>query len=351
MSEEEKKFSYSDFPEDVKKCIVSAQGSHTIKFFAENPGALEVAVKLTELLAKAQERIKSNPQILTAMRHIADRVQKNPESMAALLTAQAAAMQAASSRTCGEFRKAQQELSEQYRKMGIASTQQEYFLSEIKIDSSIPDSAPVPVQNHEQANEIYVKLDCIKSSIENVSEGIDNFWINLKNMVERNEKSSRKWAWASCILSIVAIVIAIAGIITQVIFSCRAEKNDKTGELIKVVKKSHPWSGQQISAEDAKNVCVAFQAITEALQKNVQLEKGNIQLKQEIDRLQANLKKAQDDLAELKKRYNTDKVAWTQKKQKLYTEITVLKKQIEELKAELAKRPLATPVFTQEDKK
>lgn len=354
MSEEEKNFSYADLPEDIKKLVSSTQGCNAIKFFDKNPGAFQAAVKATELFAKAKERIKDNPQILTAMRHIADRVQKNAKSMEALVDAQAAAMQAASSGTCGEFRKAQQELSEQYRKMGIASAQQENFLPEIKIDSSIPDSAPVPAQSIEQANEIYGKLDCIKSSIDDVSEGIDDFWANLKNMVERNEKASSENAKASRKISKLAIIISVLGILAsggiQWYFAWRAEKNDKTGELIEVVKKSHPWSEQQISADDAKNVSVAFHAITEALQKNVQLEKDNIQLKQETDRLQANLKKAQDDLSEFQKKYNADKVAWTLENQKLYAEIAALKKQIKELKTELVKRPVPQSVSRQETK-
>ena len=123
---------------------------------------------------------------------------------------------------------------------------------------------------------------------------------------QTNFEDSKLNATKSTRLSWIAIGIAVAGIITQVVFSCRAEKNDKTGELIEVVKKSHPWSEQQISADDAKNVSVAFHAITEALQKNVQLEKDNIQLKQEIDRLQTNLKKAQDNLSGLEKKYNVD---------------------------------------------
>lgn len=355
MSEDEKKkIIYSDLPEGIRKFIASEQGRKTIKYFAENPGTLETAARATELHKKAAESIKHNPQMQDAIRRLTERVCKNAESMAALLGAQAAAMKAASSGTYGEFRKAQQELYEQYRKMGIASAQKEYFLPEIKIDSNIPDSDPVPVQNREQANEIYGKLDCIKSSIDDVSEGIDDFWANLKNMVERNEKASSENAKASMKISKLAIIISVLGILAsggiQWYFAWRAEKNDKTGELIEVVKKSHPWSEQQISAEDAKNVSVAFQAITGALQKNVQLEKDNIQLRQETDRLLADLKKAQDDLSEFQKKYNADKVTWTQEKQKLYAKITALKKQIEELKAELIKRPVPQSVSRQETK-
>ena len=125
------------------------------------------------------------------------------------------------------------------------------------------------------------------------------------------------------------------------VFCVAFGKNDKTGELIEVVKKSHPWSEQQISADDAKNVSVAFHAITEALQKNVQLEK-------ETDRLQTDLSKAQNTLAALQKQYDAFTATCLQEKQKLYSEITALKKQIEELNAELAKIALSSKNSQQE---
>lgn len=162
----------------------------------------------------------------------------------------------------------------------------------------------------------------------------------LLDASQNNFKASKVDAKTNKILSWIAIGIAVAGIITQVVFSCRAERNDKTGEVIEAIKQSSQWSSSKISADDAKNVSVAFQAITGALQKNVQLEKDNIQLRQETDRLQADLKKAQDDLSEFQKKYNADKVTWTQGNKKLYAEIAALKKQIEDLKTELAKRPL-----------
>lgn len=155
----------------------------------------------------------------------------------------------------------------------------------------------------------------------------------LLTVSQTNYEASKLNARNSTHLSWFAIGIASAGIIAQVVFSWRAEKNDKTGELIEVVKKSHPWREQQISAEDAKNVSVAFHVITEALQKNVQLEK-------ETDRLQTDLSKAQNNLAALQKQYDAFTATCLQEKQKLYSEITALKKQIEELKTELAKRPL-----------
>lgn len=85
-----------------------------------------------------------------------------------------------------------------------------------------------------------------------------------------------------------------------------------------------------------------------ALEKDTMVSQDNVKLMQKTNRLQADLKKAQGDLAELKKQYNTDKGPWTQEKQKLYAEIAALKKQIEDLKAELIKRPVPQSVSRQE---
>lgn len=181
-----------------------------------------------------------------------------------------------------------------------------------------------------------------------------NFLRKFEIIALKNEKSSAKTACWSKWLAIIAIFISVVGILVsggiQWYFAWRAEKNDKTGELIEVVKKSHPWSEQQISADDAKNVSVAFHAITEALQKNMQLEKDNIQFRQENARLEVNLKKAQDTLSGLEKKYNAATAGFALEKQKLYSEIIALKKQIKELKTELVKRPVPQSVSKQETK-
>lgn len=194
-------------------------------------------------------------------------------------------------------------------------------------------------QNTKYATELENLYPQLPGDVKGIYKTLRDFLRKFEKIALKNEKSSAKTACWSKWLAIIAICISLWAI-------C----NDKSDELIEVVKKSHPWSEQQISADDAKNVSVAFHAITEALQKNVQLEKDNIQLKQETDRLQANLKKAQDDLSEFQKKYNADKVAWTLENQKLYAEIAALKKQIKELKTELVKRPVPQSVSRQETK-
>ena len=194
-------------------------------------------------------------------------------------------------------------------------------------------------QNSKYAQEIEKLYPDLQEDVKGIYKTIRDFLRKFERIALKNEKASATNACWSKWLAIIAICISLWAICT-----------DKSDELIDVVKKSHPWSEQQISADDAKNVSVAFHAITEALQKNVQLEKDNIQLRQETDRLQADLKKAQADLAELQNKYNTDKVAWTLENHKLHAEIAALKKQIEDLKAELIKRPVPQSVSRQEAK-
>ena len=229
------------------------------------------------------------------------------------------------------------------------STTEGVLRSQLEITEKLLDASQLTQQNVEALvtetqtnnNEIKELLDISKENAETVKQQLATAEKNgdtvneLLSASQNNFKASETDAKKNKKLSWIAIGIAVAGIITQVVFSCRAEKNDRTGELIEVVKKSHLWGEQQISEADAKNVHVAFQTATGALQKNVQLKKDNIQFRQKTDRLQEDLKNAQNTLAELEKKYKADKVAWTQEKQKLYAEITVLKKQIEELNAKL----------------
>ncbi len=229
------------------------------------------------------------------------------------------------------------------------STTEEVLRSQLEITEKLLNASQLTQQNVEALvsetqtnnNEIKELLDISKENAETVKQQLATAEKNgdtvneLLSASQNNFKASETDAKKNKKLSWIAIGIAVAGIITQVVFSCRAEKNDRTGELIEVVKKSHLWGEQQISEVDAKNVHVAFQTVTGALQKNVQLKKDNIQFRQKTDRLQEDFKNAQNTLAELEKKYKADKVAWTQEKQKLYAEITVLKKQIEELNAKL----------------
>ena len=209
-------------------------------------------------------------------------------------------------------------------------------------------------QNTKYATELENLYPQLPGDVKGIYKTLRDFLRKFEKIALKNEKSSAKNACWSLGVAIAAIVISVVGILAsggiQWYFACRTEKNDRTGELIEVIKQSHPWSKQQISAEDAKNVSVAFQAITGALQKNMQLEKDNIQFRQENARLEVDLKKAQDDLSEFQKKYNADKVTWTQEKQKLYAEIIALKKQIEDLKAELIKRHVPQSVTRQEAK-
>lgn len=238
------------------------------------------------------------------------------------------------------------------------STTEEVLRSQLEITEKLLNASQLTHRNVEaliaetQKNnsEIEELLDISKNNAATIEKQLATAEKNgatvkeLLDASQNNFNASKVDAKTNKILSWIAIGIAVAGIITQVIFSCRAERNDRTGEVIEAIKQSSQWSSSKISADDAKNVSVAFHAITEALQKNVQLEK-------ETDRLQDDLSKAQGDLAALQKQYDASAANFLHEKQKLYAEISALKKQIEELKAELAKRPVPSPASTQEDKK
>ena len=195
-------------------------------------------------------------------------------------------------------------------------------------------------QNTRYATELENLYPQLPGDVKGIYKTLQDFLRKFERIALKNEKSSAINACWSKWLAIIAICISLWAICT-----------DKSDELIEAVKKSHPWNEQQISAEDAKNIRVAFQAITGALQKNMQLEKDNIQFRQENARLEVNLKKAQDTLSGLEKKYNAATAGFALEKQKLYAEIAALKKQIKELKTELVKRPVPQSVSRQEAEK
>ena len=289
-------------------------------------------------LRTVNERMK-DPQIQALIQRVALHAWKQRLKERELLCEQIqAARDVALSGNMGEFYKNQQNF------LNLTTDTTDVATNIPTADEKLDDNAEVPDFEKEKWGELVCYLESLLNRGNQIDGSVKRFLRKFKLIALRNENSSTRNACWSKWLAIIAIFISVVGILAsggiQWYFAWRAEKNDKTGELIEVVKKSHPWSEQQISAEDAKNVRVAFQAITEALQKNVQLEKGNIQLKQETARLEVNLKKAQDTLSGLEKKYNAATTGFALEKQKLYAEITALKKQIEELKTELAKRPL-----------
>lgn len=338
MSEEKKKISYSDLPEGIRKLISTAKGRGIIKYFSEHPETLKTAIKASELRRIAAEKVQNDPAIQEKINRIASRIVRDSKIQQDFFKARKAAHQAALSGTYGDFKEYDSIVQNFGNSMGLTpwkSSEQ----ADLNNDAPLAEDLRQEAVNREEI------LNAVSGKITDIKFKIQEFLDEFKETVQRNETASSENAKASMKISKLAIIISVLGILAsggiQWYFAWRAEKNDKTGELIEVVKKSHPWSEQQTSADDAKNVSVAFQAITGALQKNVQLEK-------ETDRLQADLKKAQDDLAELKKQYDAFTATCLQEKQKLYSEITALKKQIEELNAELAKISLSSKNSQQE---
>ena len=327
MSEEGKKFSYSDLPENIRRFISSEQGRKAMKYFAENPEAINAATRSAELYQKAKMFTANNPEIQKAIHKITEKILANRSQAHSLLQQQIqAAQNVALSGNMGEFYKNQQNF------LNLTTDTTDVATNIPTTDKKLDDNAEVPEDEKEKWEAVVSYLESLLDRSDKINENIDRFLRKFKIIALKNEKSSATNACWSKWLAIIAIFISLWAICT-----------DKSDELIEVVKKSHPWSEQQISADDAKNVSVAFHAITEALQKNVQLEK-------ETDRLQDDLSKAQGDLAALQKQYDASAANFLHEKQKLYAEISALKKQIEELKAELAKRPVPQSVSRQETK-
>lgn len=338
MSEEKKKISYSDLPEDIRKLISTAKGRGIIKYFSEHPETLKTAIKASELRRIAAEKVQNDPAIQEKINRIASRIVRDSKIQQDFFKARKAAHQAALSGTYGDFKEYDSIVQNFGNSMGLTP----WKSSE---QADLNNDAPLAEDLRQEAVKREEILNAVSDKITDIKFKIQEFLDEFKETVQRNETASSENAKASMKISKLAIIISVLGILAsggiQWYFAWRAEKNDKTGELIEVVKKSHPWSEQQISADDAKNVSVAFHAITEALQKNVQLEK-------ETDRLQTDLSKAQNTLAALQKQYDAFTATCLQEKQKLYSEITALRKQIEELNAELAKISLSSKNSQQE---
>lgn len=162
----------------------------------------------------------------------------------------------------------------------------------------------------------------------------------LRTASQNNFEASKVDAKKNTKLSYVAIGIALVGVIAQIGFAIFDYCTDNNEKIIEILQSKYFYSPKN-HIEKSSNMKVA-------LEKDTMVSQDNVKLMQKTNRLQADLKKAQGDLAELKKQYNTDKGPWTQEKQKLYAEIAALKKQIEDLKAELIKRPVPQSVSRQE---
>ena len=165
----------------------------------------------------------------------------------------------------------------------------------------------------------------------------------LHTVSQNNFDASKIDAKKNKILSYVAIGIAIIGVIVQIGLAIYDYRTDKHREIIKILQKKC-YRTPIIHVEKSKDVKIALGKSTVALQENVQF-------KQKIERLQTDLSKAQGNLAVLQKQYDASIASCLQERQKIHAVIAGLKKQIEELKAELAKRPLPPPVAMQEGQK
>lgn len=250
---------------------------------------------------KAAEIIKNNPEIQKTINNLKEKLLGDRKKTKALLDAQAAVRQAALSGTVGDFIKYAAEVQDFQRNIGIPTW--DYS----KNIAGVPDSNSVPEKARSEAIEQEHILNAVVGEITGVRLAVKEFLDDFKKIATRNEASSEKNAQSSNKLAMRAIIIAIIGILASVgvqwYFAYRAEKNDKTGELVEVVERFHA--------------------------------DVNTQSKHEVSRLQAELKKTQDRLDKAQKKYNELTSASEQAQKQLQREINSLKKQIASLQSEM----------------
>ncbi len=151
---------------------------------------------------------------------------------------------------------------------------------------------------------------------------------------QNNFKASKVDAKKNTNLSYVAIGIAFVGVIVQIglaIFDYCTDNHEKIIEILQ----NKSFCSPKIHIEKSSNVKVA-------LEKGTIVSQDDVKLMQKTNRLQADLKKAQDTLSGLEKKYNAATAGFALEKQKLYAEIAALKKQIEELEIALRKNFLSS---------
>lgn len=219
------------------------------------------------------------------------------------------------------------------------SDQEDYLVNQLtELDSDAAKS------NEDQLSDLQEKAVLTQLSlcrdVTSISENLSKLLLKFEDIAARNETASKKYACQSKIIAIIAIIISGLGIFASAIiqwhFACRAEEKDKMGKLIEVVEKAHTWGKQPIPVENVKNINIAFHAIINAMNEN-------IQNKNEIVQLHAGLRETQARLVNIQKRYEDLTESSRQERQKLQLIIADLKKQIDQQKAELMKKTNPAP--------
>ena len=314
MSNERCKFTNPSLPDDIKELVATDVGLKAAKYFSEHPDELQTAIRMRELQEKAAEAIRHNPKMQETIRLLTELMLKKRTNQQQLLIAQQAAEKAALSETVGAFKKYAGMVRHFQEDVGVTPWDYSGHLA-----PNASDNDPVPETARDEAIAQEQSFKQVIIGIAEITSAVRAFLDEFKETATRNEKASKKWALASTILSIVAILVSLCNIF-----------NDKTGELVKVVREAHPWSEQQISADDAKNISVAFHFVTKAVREN-------IQNRREIAQLYAGLSEIRTRFVDIQKKYDDSVTKSRQEQQELQSEIAKLKIQIEKMKIPLKK--------------
>ncbi len=121
---------------------------------------------------------------------------------------------------------------------------------------------------------------------------------DLLTASQNNFKTSKVDAKKNTNLSYVAIGIAVVGIIVQIVLAIFDYCTDSHGKIIEILQRKS-FCSPKIHIEKSSNVKVA-------LEKDTIVSQDDVKLLQKTNRLQADLKKAQDNLSGLEKKYNVD---------------------------------------------
>jgi len=367
----------------ARQLLRTPSGKRLIEAYKKDPEKVLQTLRAAHVLKSSDEYIQCNPQLRRDVKELNEIKKSLPSRDQSVLNeAYDAACGMALSGNMGDYKKyaaqlvaAQAKISkiDKIRDTGAVKTLGDDAKSideKLKSIQNENDDSPVPDELLDSSAKTFALLSNIGGELTNIRASVGTLIeVSQCNMetakqqlesveklletAKHNETSSEKNAQSSNQLAKWAIRIAIIGIFAnagiQWHFACRAEKNDKTGELIEVVRKSHPWCEQQIGAENAKNISVAFHAVTQAMQEN-------IQNKHEISRLQEELKKSQDRCKEIQREFDKSKADSIREQQRLQreinslqSEIAALKKKIEVLEAESAKK--SVPPSASEAKK
>lgn len=321
----------------ARQLLRTPRGERLVEAYKADPERVLQTLRAAQVLKSSDEYIQHNPQLQKDIQELHE-IKKSlaARDQLALEEAHDAAWGMALSGNIGDYKRyaeqliaAQAKISEieKIRDTGAIKTLGDDAKSLGEKLESIRDSnddAPVPDELLDSSTPTLALLESMGGELTNIRASMDKLIeVSQRNMettkqqldsveklletAKRNEKSSKKNAKSSNKLATWAIIITTVGILVGVgvqwYFARRAEKNDKTGELVEAVKRFH--------------------ADTNAQDKN------------EVARLRAECGEMKSQLAGARKKNDELDTARKQERQQLQREISALKEQMASLEMKL----------------